>query len=425
MKMKSKNQSSGRNRGISQSYDSKLKTSLALSFEFCICVFRFSFFVFCFLISLSHAEISSEQLDPTNFLVPSLAKLSQDVTTLNVTVETSRDSNAPNAIAETSQDVNTPDVPMQVTVLPSARQEQSQTGDIAPVKFAAQVIYHPEQKKPLTLSHVLSNVEGEIEGQESLLTEWQGLPALPQSLPRAYRGDDSKKRSQLPHAGSTISENPNSRVQNQLWQARITIPRGEKDEASKNKLQRIIEQVRAVEFEPQDQTSEPVIVAELAPTIEPPVPTIEPDETLSDIEAPEESNAKQIESKLTYEPVADQTLQMLGNLSQHPDQLSNPFELAEVLFLSGHLKEASVFYREALKRRSPDEAGSAQNRAWTLFQIGNCLRDDNLPMAMRMYKQLITEYPESPWTDLAKTRHELIDWYQKDKPRKLISENQS
>jgi TolA-binding protein len=119
-------------------------------------------------------------------------------------------------------------------------------------------------------------------------------------------------------------------------------------------------------------------------------------------------------------PVASQTLQMLENLLQHPDQTDNPFELAEVLFLSGHLKEASVFYREALNRERPDQPDPTEDRPWILFQIGNCLRHEDMPTAMKMYKQLITEYPDSPWTDLAKARHKLINWYRKDKPRTLI-----
>jgi TolA-binding protein len=98
--------------------------------------------------------------------------------------------------------------------------------------------------------------------------------------------------------------------------------------------------------------------------------------------------------------------------------------LGEVLFLSDYLKEASVFYREALNRKSPDKDDQAQNRAWILFQIGNCLRGDDPLTAMKIYRQLITEYPDSSWTDLAKTRHKLIDWYQKDKPQTLIVESQ-
>lgn len=209
--------------------------------------------------------------------------------------------------------------------------------------------------------------------------------------------------------------NPNSHLKRQLYRAWISISKGQKDNRSKNELKRIIDQIGTVEFKPKSQTSEPLITLE-------PVTTTEPDKTLFAAEATEKSEKKEIESKLSYVPVTGRTLQMLRNLSQHPDRLKNPLELAELLFLSGHLKEAVVFYRQALNRWNPDQLSSAQNMPWILFQMGNCLRDDDPPAAMKMYRQLITEYPESPWTDLAKVRDKLIDWYRKDKPRTLIAE---
>lgn len=268
-------------------------------------------------------------------------------------------------LAQTLQDVNTPTVQMQDVKIRPIRQEKSQTSNIDAVNFAAEV----NQK--------------------------------------------------LPHRGSTIPGNLSSRLGRQLWRTRISVPGDEKDNRSKSELKRLIEQIRSIEFKPPKQTAEPVIILE-------PVARLgrEPNETSSGTEAKEEPEKKTIESRLPYEPVTDQTLQMLGSIAQHLDQLDSPFELGEVLFFSGHLKEAAVFYQEALKRKSPDNPPTAddQDRAWILFQIGNCLRDDDLPTAKKMYRQLITEYPNSPWAYMAKAREELIDWYQKDKPRILIAD---
>ncbi|MHC4188347.1 MAG: tetratricopeptide repeat protein [Planctomycetota bacterium] len=221
-----------------------------------------------------------------------------------------------------------------------------------------------------------------------------------------------------PFAGAKISSgqaDPNNHLQRQLWQAAISIAKVEQDNVSKNELKRIIEQIRSIEFKPRKQTPEPVIVVE-------PPPTTQPNETAPNTAVPKQPEKKEAEPKLPYEPITDQILQILKNVSQHPGELNNPFELAEILFLSGNLKEATVFYQEALNRKSPDDPNSAQNRAWILFQIGNCLRNDDLPTALNMYRQLITEYPDSLWADLAKTRCQLIAWYQKDQPRKLIAE---
>jgi len=219
-------------------------------------------------------------------------------------------------------------------------------------------------------------------------------------------------------AGAKISSgqaDPNNHLQRQLWQAAISIAKVEQDNVSKNELKRMIEQIRSIEFKPRKQPPKPFIVVEAPPTTQP--NEAEPDTAVS-----KEPEKKETEPKLPYEPITDQTLQMLENISQHPDELDKPFELAEVLFLNGSLKEATVFYREALNRKSPDDADSAQDRAWILFQIGSCLRNDDLPTALNIYRKLVTEYPESMWTDLAKNQCQLITWYLKDEPRKLIAE---
>jgi hypothetical protein len=170
------------------------------------------FVPFCLSASLAAAEISLEQLDPTNFLMPHLAKPSKDVSIPNVTSKTSQDVNTLNVPESPNTPLRAWEPPMLLDNLPSALQEQSQTPDIAPVKPAHQPTYRSEQRKPLALS--------EAEGQESLLTS---QPA-PQGLLQACRADESKKRRQLPQDTSTVTENPNSRVQRQLWRASITAP---------------------------------------------------------------------------------------------------------------------------------------------------------------------------------------------------------
>ncbi len=209
---------------------------------------------------------------------------------------------------------------------------------------------------------------------------------------------------------------PNSNFRRQLWRAELSIAKGEKDKRTKDELKRMIEQIRSIEFKLDKQPSEPVIVTEA-------VKTAEPNETLSDTAVPKEQKTEEVETKLPYEPISDQTLQILKDISQHLDNLRNSFELGETLVLSGNLKEAAVFYQEALKRKSPDDVGSARDRAWILFQIGNCLRNDEPITAMKMYGQLITEYPNSPWRELAEARSKLLNWYLKDEPHKLIAEH--
>ena len=219
-----------------------------------------------------------------------------------------------------------------------------------------------------------------------------------------------------PQSSLTILPDPNSNFRRQLWRAELSIAKGEKDKRTKDELKRMIEQIRSIEFKPGKQASETVLVPEV-------IQTAEPNETLPDTAVPKEQKTKEIKPKLPYEPISDQTLQILKDLSQHLDHLRNSFELGETLVLSGNLKEAAIFYQEALKRKSPDDVGSARNRAWTLFQIGNCLRNDDPITAMKMYGQLITEYPNSPWKELAEARSKLLNWFLTDKPGELIAEH--
>lgn len=219
----------------------------------------------------------------------------------------------------------------------------------------------------------------------------------------------------LPQDGLSVPGDANSPPERELLRADISVPEGQEDKQTKSKLRQMIEQVRSVAFGPDKQAPEPPVVA-------PKAPVTEPNETPPDRPAQRQDGKKEIESELPYEPVVAQTLEMLKSLSQQPDRLDNPLELGEVLFSSGRLKEAAAFYQEALNRKDPNDANSPQDRAWILFQIGNCLRNLEPPTAAKRYAQLLTEYPQSPWTDLAKAEGQLIDWYLKDEPRKLIGQ---
>jgi tetratricopeptide (TPR) repeat protein len=213
----------------------------------------------------------------------------------------------------------------------------------------------------------------------------------------------------------TTPIDPNRTHRDKLVQADITVPKGQEDEEGKNKLKRLIEQIRSIQFGSQIQIPEPSIVSNKDQVNE-------PNETPPDVKIQRAQKLEAIASDLPYERITDQTLQMLKTLSQRPDELDNPFELGEVLFLSQQFEDAVPFFQEALKRVDPNNMSSSQDRAWILFQIGNCLRNDDRPRAAEIYGQLLTEYPNSPWSDLAKVQRQLIHWHIKNEPYKLIAE---
>jgi len=215
-----------------------------------------------------------------------------------------------------------------------------------------------------------------------------------------------------------LAKSPTTDISRQLWQARISASKDRNPSQSKNELREIIRQINSIQFKPQDQTTEPLIVVEH-------VQKEVPDEISSDTEISQESDPNKIEHELPDGQITDQTLQTLKSLSQHPEQLRNPFGLAEILFKSHCLREAAKCYQESLNRMNTNKTDQLANKAWVLFQIGNCLQNIDPLTAMQMYRQLIAKYHNSPWTDLAKAKTKLIDWYLKDKPNTLINECKS
>jgi hypothetical protein len=221
-----------------------------------------------------------------------------------------------------------------------------------------------------------------------------------------------------------IHTGPNSKLGRKLWRIWIGAPVAKTDSRSRTELDQIIEQIASVKLEAVEPIGEPALAEPAESTAEPSTivlaPIVEPNKISSVTEPTEGPQDEGSEPNLPDKPDASQTMLILRKLLQHPDQVRNPFELGEVLFFNGNLKEAAVFYTEALKRNSADPDWLTKNKGWTLFQIGNSLRNSDMPTAKQMYQRLIAECPDSHWTDLAKARIEMIDWYLKDNPSSLI-----
>ncbi|MHC4677905.1 MAG: tetratricopeptide repeat protein [Planctomycetota bacterium] len=222
----------------------------------------------------------------------------------------------------------------------------------------------------------------------------------------------------LPQSDLATPPDPNSPLGHELVREEISAVEGTKDQQNKSRLQEMIEQVRSIRLGTEEERT-------VAPTVVPrKSPPPEPNESSLDVQPEPDNQTKDIESRPSPERVKEQTLKMLRNLAEQPDKLYAPLELAEILFSGGSSREAVKFYQEALNRCDPNDARASNDRAWILFQIGNCLRHHDRPATAKTYGQLLTEYPESPWTELAKAEGKLIDWYLRDEPRKLIDEQE-
>lgn len=115
------------------------------------------------------------------------------------------------------------------------------------------------------------------------------------------------------------------------------------------------------------------------------------------------------------------TLERLDGLMQDPNRVRDPLEMAELLFLSGHAVKAIGFYEKALALTPRGDAMTSGDRAWILFQLGNCLREADMTKAQDAYLKLIAEYPDSPWTELAQAHGRLLSWYLSAKPQQLVT----
>ena len=213
-----------------------------------------------------------------------------------------------------------------------------------------------------------------------------------------------------------LAKPPASDVQEELWKTRITASDQGQGNDIKNDLRRIIEKVRATRLRSQDEISNPVII------VEPYVQAEANSPVIADLEKPQK---KVVQEKIDpaepiESPYAEMILEMFNELSEYPEQLKKPVELGDILYSGGYLEQAALCYERALSQNKFFEDGLNQDKAWVLFQAGNCLQKKEPQAAMEKYHQLIAEFPGCAWVELAKAKSDLINWYITDDPTSLI-----
>lgn len=200
----------------------------------------------------------------------------------------------------------------------------------------------------------------------------------------------------------------------ELWSSRVSVPEVSDDTETSLALQRLIRQVRTLAVDNKGPT-EPSVSAAPQVTAQPPAPVATGVETAKPVPA-ETVAAAAPETAPTLSPKAQKTLE---DLRQDPNRVRDPLEAAELLFLSGRPTDAVPFYEEALRRTRAGNVASDGDRAWILFQLGNCLRETDIAKAQDAYLKLIAEYPDCPWTEMARAGGRLLAWYQSARPDQL------
>ncbi|MEN6385881.1 MAG: hypothetical protein ABFD79_11890 [Phycisphaerales bacterium] len=193
-------------------------------------------------------------------------------------------------------------------------------------------------------------------------------------------------------------------------------------------LQKLINQINSVQFKAKED-SQPILLENIdsnqsgetsesnesnqpKPLTEekPAVPAIIPNAPFSQQPTLSDSN------------ITNQTLSALDQIMQNPKEIQNPLELANILYKCGKLKEAAVCYQNALDVNDNNNV-SYKDKAWILFQTGNCLQKSDPQTAAKMYKKLISEYPQSFWADAAVAKDHLVEWYIQQNPDSLLKKS--
>lgn len=227
-----------------------------------------------------------------------------------------------------------------------------------------------------------------------------------------------------PDRGDVSPMSPlSNRLTQHLWQSRIAPPDPNEDMQMRESIDELIHRIRSVTF---DETSP---TATFTPPPAEPASRTEPNATESVVGGQMNLMGPSM-TVSTAETHLESTLSQamltqLEGLLQDPAQVRNPLEVAELLFLGGRPTEARVFYEKALALMSAQDEATGEDRAWALFQLGNCLRETDIVEAKEAYMKLIADYPSSPWTELAKAHGRLITWYQSANPQQFISQEES
>jgi len=180
-----------------------------------------------------------------------------------------------------------------------------------------------------------------------------------------------------------------------LRKSNISPPAKPGDNEKSSDLKLIIEQIRTMSFEPKQPEGGG--------------------------QKTEDREQKTEEIQKTQEQAPSET-QILEELLKDPNHITTPLELAEVLFKSGRIYPAGLCYKQALLSMDANDANKAEQRAWILFQIGNCLKYKDPNTARDSFAELVRTQPNSNWAQIAKTEHDLVEWYLQESPKKLIEE---
>jgi hypothetical protein len=169
-----------------------------------------------------------------------------------------------------------------------------------------------------------------------------------------------------------------------------------------SQLQDVLRQLKSLKFGDETETVEEVELVQVAES--------EINQAIADSNSSEATDIVPPPQKI-----------MTVKLPQDASQIIDVFELAESLFHVGDKVNALKYYRKSLATSLPVGKKANPKRAWVLFQIGNCLYNEDSVEAIKIYEQLILEHPSSDWTNCARTKKQVLKWLVVEKPMTLTT----
>lgn len=208
-------------------------------------------------------------------------------------------------------------------------------------------------------------------------------------------------------------------IARKLWQERIQAPVSPRSNGASD-LQSLIAKLRSTRL-PLDSALPPEPVVDASPLPRDPVvsaavPLPAPPVGPTTLTAPIPM------LPVTRGPLSSETLAQIERMADQALDAGLALRLADLLYESQYSERATPFYRLATETLDPNAPLAHENRAWALFQLGNCLRESAPAEAKLAYQRLTSEYPTAPWADLAAMWHDLADWYWREQPRETLEE---
>jgi tetratricopeptide (TPR) repeat protein len=210
-----------------------------------------------------------------------------------------------------------------------------------------------------------------------------------------------------------------SAIARRVWRERIEAPVSPRGNDPSD-LQSLIERLRSAQFKPQPSET-PVSVDDANALPMRPLPAEQPTVAVS---TPRMEPPPLPIPILTAPagPLSVQTLTQIESMTDQPMEAELALQLADVLYQGQHRDRATSFYRLAVDTLDPNAPLAQENRAWALFQLGNCLREKAPAEAKLAYQRLASAYPSSPWAQLATMWHDLADWYWREQPLETLEQ---